>query len=330
MTSSRPLSQPRKALIGSQENFWLHHSEHGFDLTHPSDPTVTSSNPKVTIDTSTSPITVDPSKSALVIIDMQNFFLSESFGRKRGAGHLACDNLIEHAIPAARRAGIRVIWLNWGLTDQDVKEMPPAIKRAFGFYSIPVEEEFAEDTNAPSTHGVSVDKFGSVKFQGGHVLLENGRKGAMYRGLGADCGFVELPSGEAIDAGKLLMRDTWNAALFPPLDDIFVTGKTLPIPDVWIHKNRMSGMWGAKTDCENFLQQEGIRTLFFAGVNTDQCVGGTLTDSFSKGYDCVLLSDGCGTTSPMSAQECYEFNSAKTYGFCTTCEKFAQAAYTTS
>jgi nicotinamidase-related amidase len=121
------------------------------------------------------------------------------------------------------------------------------------------------------------------------------------------------------------MADQWNAALYPPLDAMYTEGSKLPTnPDVWIHKDRMSGLWGVKTACEEFLEKEGIKTLFFAGVNTDQCVGGTLTDAFSKGYDCVLLSDGCGTTSPESAQECYEYNSAKTYGFCTSCERFAE------
>lgn len=142
---------------------------------------------------------------------MQNFFLSESFGRKRGAGHSACDNLIQHAIPAARKAGIRVIWLNWGLTEQDVKEMPPAVKRAFGFFSIPAEDDFPADFGA-SKASVSVDKFGDERFQGGHILLENGKDGAVYRGLGAECGNVQLESREKIDAGRLLMRDTWNAA----------------------------------------------------------------------------------------------------------------------
>ena len=37
-----------------------------------------------------------------------------------------------------------------------------------------------------------------------------------------------------------------------------------------------------------------------------QCVGGTLTDAFSNGYDCVLLGDGCGTTTPEYAQQCWE------------------------
>ncbi|KAF2248345.1 Isochorismatase hydrolase [Trematosphaeria pertusa] len=308
--SSTLASQHRKALIGSPSNFWLHHTSHGFDLTHPSSPTASTLEPKVTIQTTTSPITISPSKSALVIIDMQNFFLSESFGRNRGPGHAACEQLIKHAIPAARKAGMRTIWLNWGLTEKDVKEMPPAVKRAFGFFSIPAEEEFAEDFSA-GENSVSVDKFGD--------------NGAMYRGLGAECGTVELDDGKKVDAGRLLMRDTWNAALYPPLASIYEEGTKLPHnPDVWIHKNRMSGMWGSKTDCEEFLEKEGIKTLFFTGVNTDQCVGGSFTDSFSKGYDCILLSDGCGTTSPEFAQQCFEFNAAKTFGFCTTCGEFAK------
>lgn len=113
--------------------------------------------------------------------------------------------------------------------------------------------------------------------------------------------------------------------LYSPLQTLYEEGKDLPsTPDVWLHKNRMSGMWGASTPCQEFLDKEGIKTLFFTGVNTDQCVGGTFTDSFSKGYDCVLLSDGCGTTSPEYAQQCFEFNAAKTYGFCTSCEEFAK------
>jgi hypothetical protein len=37
------------------------------------------------------------------------------------------------------------------------------------------------------------------------------------------------------------------------------------------------------------------------------------------GWDCVLLRDGCGTTSPEFARECVEFNAARTWGFVTDC-----------
>lgn len=305
----------RKALIGSSSNFWSHTSQSGFDLTHPSTHTSPVSGPTYTIETSTQPITINPSKSALVIIDMQNFFLSEAFGRnKKGAGHAACEQLVQHAIPAARKAGIRIVWVNWGLTEQEVKEMPPAVKRAFGFYAIPSEKDFNPGDDAFGHHeeSVSVDRHGN-------------EDKAVYYGLGADPGIITLPDGKSVQGGRLLMRDTWNAALYPPLDAIYAEGSKLDKnPDVWIHKNRMSGMWGATTPLKEFLDKEGIKTLFFTGVNTDQCVGGTLTDAFSNGYDCVLLGDGCGTTSPECAQQCWEYNASRTFGFCASCEQFAK------
>ncbi|KAH0161539.1 Isochorismatase hydrolase, partial [Aureobasidium melanogenum] len=157
------------------------------------------------------------------------------------------------------------------------------------------------------------------------VVLENGKDKRIYKGLGAWCGELKLADGTTVDAGRLLMRDAWNSALYPPLDTLYAEGLNLPSkPDVWIHKDRMSGMWGARTDCEDFLEEKGIRSLLFAGVNTDQCVSGTFTDAFSKGYDCVMLRDACGTTSPEFSQQCIEFNAAKSWGFVATCEDLAK------
>jgi nicotinamidase-related amidase len=314
------------ASIGSPTNFWLYSTKTGFNLTHSLKPTT----PHLTLQTTTSPVIISPSKTALIIIDMQNFFLSEAFGRSKGAGHAALEKLTKYAIPAARKAGVRVVWLNWGLSEQDVRDMPPAVKRAFGFEAVPLEDHEGsvkgEDVFGEKVGGVGVDKHGEVRHQGGHVLLENGKDGKIYRGLGSKCGDVVLPDGRTVDAGRLLMRDTWNAALYPPLDAVYEEGKKLTKnPDVWIHKNRMSGMWVGTTPCSEFLEREGIKTLLFTGVNTDQCVAGTFMDAFSKGYDCVLLNDGCGTTSPEYAQQCIEFNAAKTWGFVTSCEKFSEA-----
>ena len=317
----------RSAIIGNPENFWSYSSKTGFDLTHPDKPNATPSDEhRVGITTTTTPFTLDTTKTALVIVDMQNFFLSPAFGRsKEGAGHVALHQLLEHAIPAARRAGIRIIWLNWGLTSEEVEAMPPAIKRAFGFEAVLDDGNRTLDPFTEKPDGFGVDKQGSPRPQGGDTLLENGKDGRIYKGLGRPCGIVTDPStGKQIDAGKLLMRDQWNAALYSPLDRIYQEGTQLTTwPDVWIHKNRMSGLWGAKTACEEYLENEGITTLLFTGVNTDQCVSGTLTDAFSKGYDCILLSDGCGTTSPEYAQQCIEFNSARTWGFVATCKALA-------
>ena len=315
--SPAPSAPHRKALIGCKANFWLHSSSTGFDLTHPSPPTTPSPGPRLTLQTTTTPVTIAPHKSALVVIDMQNFFLSPALGRSPSSpGQAACRQLIEHAIPAARRAGVRVVWVNWGVTDEEVRCMPAGVKRAFGFYAIAHDAEHEVESVVAGgvvEGSVGVDKHGEERDAG------------IYSGIGSQMGSVGLGAGDEVDAGRLLMRGSWNADLYPPLRELYDQGAQLrDRPDVWIHKNRMSGLWGATTPLQRFLEEQGIQTLLFAGVNTDQCVGGTLTDAFSNGYDCILLSDGCGTSSPGFAQECWEYNAANTFGFCASCEDLAR------
>lgn len=304
----------RTATIGHPPNAWRHSSKTGFDLTR----TTTTPAPSrpLTLHTTTTPLTLAPSTIALLIIDMQNFFLSPALGRApTGPGHTACANLLAHAVPAARAAGVRVVWVNWGLDEQDIRDMPPGVRRAFGFVAVPD----GADGNGNVTAGAAVE--------GGVGVDKHGREGA-YSGIGSEMGRIELSGSEGggqVDGGRLLMRGSWNADLYPPLRRVYEAGAKLPHrPDVWVHKNRMSGLWGAGTPLQRLLEEDGITTCLFAGVNTDQCVGGTLTDAFSKGFDCVLLGDGCGTSSPRYAQECWEYNAAHTFGFCCSCEDLAR------
>ena len=231
------------AVIGGERNFWLYDSRTGFDLTHPPTPTSPAIYPRLTIPTTTTQITIDPAKTALVIIDMQNFFLSSALGKPKGEGHKAVEQLVQYAIPAAREAGIRVVWVNWGLSRQEVDEMPPSMVRAFGFVAQTGRES------------VPLNKHGST--------------GHKYEGLGSWMGMVkDASSGQEIDAGKFLMRDQWNTALYPPLDKMYEEGKEMNLNDVLIHKDRMSGMWGPSTACSEYLEQENISTVIFGGVNT--------------------------------------------------------------
>ena len=86
--------------------------------------------------------------------------------------------------------------------------------------------------------------------------------------------------------GRLLMRGEYNADLYGPLHQLYHEGKKQGT-DVWIHKNRsadklsraqpcsrrfgrMSGIWGYQTALDLYLQEHGITTLLFAGVNADQ------------------------------------------------------------
>ena len=309
----------RKAVIGSPANFWLHSTATGFDLTHPATPTSPPILPRVAYKTTTAQVTVDPKKTALVIIDMQNFFLSPYLGRSRdGNGWKAQEKLIKYAIPAARKQGIQVVWLNWGLTQPEIDVMPPATLRAFGFETVPNESQGYDDPDkkyAIDEHGVNQ---GATELETAlKAHTEDPVRARIYKGLGREIGKVKLEDGSLVEGGRLLMRDTWNAALTPELEAVRQED------DVWIHKNRMSGLWGSGTMATDFLDNAGIKTLIFAGVNTDQCVSGSLTDAFSKGYDCLLLNDGCGTTSPDSSQQCIEFNTAKTWGFLLSCKDMA-------
>lgn len=238
-----------RAVIGHQQNFWLFSSDTGFDLTRPSYPNKPNNARRLTLKTHLSHVTLSASKTALVIIDMQNFFLSPALGRAKAPGHAACQQLIDHAIPAAREAGIQIVWLNWGLTEKEIQEMPPAIKRTFGFQAVQIDEKQAhgkpewlpgvDDAFAETSTGVPIDKMGNPQPQDQPEAVVSGKIPALYKGLGADCGTVKLPDGSSVAAGRLLMRHTWNAALHPPLDAIYEEGRKAAVPDVWIHKNRM-------------------------------------------------------------------------------------------
>ncbi|KAF7320288.1 Isochorismatase hydrolase [Mycena kentingensis (nom. inval.)] len=197
--------------------------------------------------------------TALVVIDMQNFFLHPDL-RDHPTG-LACVEPLLKCIPAIRAAGMRIIWVNWGLTDAELQTIPPSLVRGF---------------------------------------MKNGRGG-----FGS-----ELPD----DFGRLLMRDAKNSALYGPLQAEFEAGQKAGT-DVWIHKNRMSGLWGYQSALDLYLQESGITTLLFSGVNADQCVGGTLIDAYYRGYDCVLVKDATATTSPEGGYENILYNAGNSYGF---------------
>lgn len=266
----------RKGLVGASPatSFWLYDSETGFDLTHPAKPDDPPSQPRVTLSTTTLPITIAPSKSALVIIDMQNFFLSTSLGRPADSNGLKAQaQLLKHAIPAARAAGIRIIWLNWGLTDTDLQTMPPATFRAFGFDTV-AAPDFPKAISTSPSRSAAIDSHGVNELapQISRQLESGGKNPRIYRGLGTDIGpVITSDTGETVEGGRLLFRDTWNAAMTPELMAQWEIGRAAPTspPDVWLHKNRMSGLWGASTDASEFLDAQGIKTLIFAGVNTD-------------------------------------------------------------
>jgi nicotinamidase-related amidase len=149
----------------------------------------------------------------------------------------------------------QVVWLNWGLTEEDITNMPAGVQRGF-----------SRDLIA-GVHGV-------------------GRLG-----LGG-----ELGNGQ----GRCLMSGSWNADIYDPLK------KYVRVEDVHCAKNRMSGLWCEEQPLWRYLSKEGERkeTLLFTGVNTDQCVLGTLTNAYNAGWDCVMVDDCCATTTEWGKEVC--------------------------
>ncbi|KAF8581936.1 Isochorismatase hydrolase [Ramaria rubella] len=215
-------------------------------------------------------IRIDPKQTAIIIIDMQNFFLHPDI-RNHPLG-LACVDPLMKVVPFLRKAGGRIIWLNWGLTHTELTTIPPALMRSF------------------SRH-------------------KNG-------GFGSDMGD---------EWGPLLMRGSRNAELYGPLQEEWLKGREEGT-DVWIHKNRMGGLWGPGTALEVYLKAEGLKTLLFSGVNTDQCVLGTIVDAYFLGYDVVVVKDTTATGSPHGGLSNVLYNSEGSYGFVTDSTRVLQAA----
>ncbi|KAL0935360.1 isochorismatase hydrolase [Colletotrichum truncatum] len=90
-------------------------------------------SPALTLGTTQGPtetfISVAPHSTALVIVDMQNYFLHPSC-RDHPAG-LAAVEKTKNVVEKCRELGVQVIWLNWGLTNEDLVEMPASVQRGF-------------------------------------------------------------------------------------------------------------------------------------------------------------------------------------------------------
>lgn len=127
---------------------------------------------------------------------------------------------------------------------------------------------------------------------------------------------VYNPTGSGVGLGDplpqrgalVLTAGSWAAA---------VVDELTPSPqDIRVDKYRMSGFWD--TPLDSILRNLGRTTLFFAGVNADQCVMVTLQDANFLGYDCILLEDCTATTSPDFCLQATLYNVNQCFGFVTS------------
>ncbi len=124
---------------------------------------------------------------------------------------------------------------------------------------------------------------------------------------------VYNPTGDGVGLGDplpandapVLIKESWAAAVVDELEQ--------KPEDIRVDKYRMSGFWD--TPLDSILKNLGKTTLFFAGVNADQCVMATLQDANFLGYDCLLLTDCSATTSPDYCWQATLYNVNQCFGF---------------
>jgi len=142
-----------------------------YDLTHPPEPTSPANHPRIPLQATAARVSIDPTKNALMVVNLLNYFLSQGLGCPSDAvGLYVVDKLSQYAIPAYRKAGIQIIWLNWGLTEEDINEMPPNIVNGFTVHN---------------------------SFDGEREI----------KSFGSEVGSVRLDDGSVVDGGRVLMRD---------------------------------------------------------------------------------------------------------------------------
>ena len=201
-------------------------------------------------------LTVDAARSAMIVIDMQNDFCHPD----GWLAHIGVDvsparkpiKPLVKLLPALRKAGMPVIWVNWG-NRPDLLNLSPSLLHVY----------------KPTGKGV---------------------------GLGDP-----LPKSKA----RVLQKDSWAAAV---VDELKIDKR-----DIRVDKFRMSGFWD--TPLDSILRNLKIDTLFFGGVNADQCVLCTLQDANFLGYDCVMLEDCSATTSPGFCWDATLYNVRQCFGF---------------
>jgi nicotinamidase-related amidase len=207
-------------------------------------------------------IVVDWNKSAMIVVDMQNDFCHPK-GWLAGIGvdvtpARAPIAPLAKMLPKLRKAGVPVIWVNWG--------------------------------NRPDLANISPAAL--------HVYNGDGRS----TGLG--CPLPNSP----VPGAKVLQKDSWAAAVVDELE--------ISPDDIKVDKYRMSGFWDTPLDA--ILRNLGVTTVFFGGVNADQCVLATLMDANFLGYDTILVEDCTATTSPEYCMPATLYNVRTCFGFSAT------------
>jgi nicotinamidase-related amidase len=132
--------------LGNNYNYWIK-TDKTFDISR-------GANYPYTIQTSRFFIKFDPTRSALVVNDMQNYFLSKKANENKRVVIVPILNCIKHA----RRIGIQVVWINWGLSSE-LLTISPSLLWSFQNNGLEVKGELGRGLEKDSCSAEVIDEF---------------------------------------------------------------------------------------------------------------------------------------------------------------------------
>ncbi|KAI7559615.1 Pre-mRNA-splicing factor [Hortaea werneckii] len=138
--------------LGNYYNYWkLTDNDTTFDLTR-SDRMPVSCPKTIPMIGSRERAIIEPNRTAMVIVDMQNFFLHPQLSPAADKGRAAVQPTL-NMIEAFRANEMKVLWVQWGIDNYDLLTMPPALL-----------DQFSDDHSLNSTF---CTEMGTIKEENG-------------------------------------------------------------------------------------------------------------------------------------------------------------------